>query len=152
MTKLKINGETHTIDVDPDMPLLWAIRDIIGFTGTKFGCGKGFCGACMVLMNGNAVNSCQLPVSAVGDNELITVEGQTENLQLLQKSWAEHNVPQCGFCQSGQLITATALLNGNSNPSDEDINNAMVRNICRCGTYPRIKKAINHSVELKNKG
>ena len=152
MTKLKINGETHTIDVDPDMPLLWAIRDIIGFTGTKFGCGKGYCGACMVLMNGNAVNSCQLPVSAVGDNELITVEGQTENLQLLQKSWAEHNVPQCGFCQSGQLITATALLNGNSNPSDEDINNAMVRNICRCGTYPRIKKAINHSVELKNKG
>lgn len=152
MTKLKINGETHTIDVDPDMPLLWAIRDIIGFTGTKFGCGKGFCGACMVLMDGNAVNSCQLPVSAVGENELITVEGQTENLQLLQKSWAEHNVPQCGFCQSGQLITATALLNGNSNPSDEDINNAMVRNICRCGTYPRIKKAINHSVELKNKG
>lgn len=152
MTKLKINGETHTIDVDPEMPLLWAIRDIIGFTGTKFGCGKGFCGACMVLMDGNAVNSCQLPVSAVGENELITVEGQTENLQLLQKSWAEHNVPQCGFCQSGQLITATALLNGNSNPSDEDINNAMVRNICRCGTYPRIKKAINHSVELKNKG
>ncbi|MDO6490207.1 MAG: (2Fe-2S)-binding protein [Cellulophaga sp.] len=152
MTKLKINGEIHTIDVDPDMPLLWAIRDIIGFTGTKFGCGKGFCGACMVLMDGNAVNSCQLPVSAVGENELITVEGQTENLQLLQKSWAEHNVPQCGFCQSGQLITATALLNGNSNPSDEDINNAMVRNICRCGTYPRIKKAINHSVELKNKG
>ncbi|ADY29620.1 MULTISPECIES: (2Fe-2S)-binding protein [Cellulophaga] len=152
MTKLKINGEIHTIDVDPEMPLLWAIRDIIGFTGTKFGCGKGFCGACMVLMDGNAVNSCQLPVSAVGENELITVEGQTENLQLLQKSWAEHNVPQCGFCQSGQLITATALLNGNSNPSDEDINNAMVRNICRCGTYPRIKKAINHSVELKNKG
>ncbi|MDO6852421.1 (2Fe-2S)-binding protein [Cellulophaga lytica] len=152
MTKLKINGEIHTIDVDPEMPLLWAIRDIIGFTGTKFGCGKGFCGACMVLMDGNAVNSCQLPVSAVGEKELITVEGQTENLQLLQKSWAEHNVPQCGFCQSGQLITATALLNGNSNPSDEDINNAMVRNICRCGTYPRIKKAINHSVELKNKG
>lgn len=152
MTKLKINGEIHTIDVDPEMPLLWAIRDIIGFTGTKFGCGKGFCGACMVLMDGNAVNSCQLPVSAVGENELITVEGQTENLQLLQKSWAEHNVPQCGFCQSGQLITATALLNGNSNPSDEDINNAMVRNICRCGSYPRIKKAINHSVELKNKG
>ncbi|SFW47217.1 (2Fe-2S)-binding protein [Cellulophaga fucicola] len=152
MTKLKINGEIHTIDVDPDMPLLWAIRDIIGFTGTKFGCGKGFCGACMVLMDGKAVNSCQLPVSSVGENELITVEGQTENLQLLQKSWEEHNVPQCGFCQSGQLITATALLNGNSNPSEEDINNAMVRNICRCGTYPRIKKAINHSVELKNKG
>ena len=95
MTKLKINGEIHTIDVDPDMPLLWAIRDIIGFTGTKFGCGKGFCGACMVLMDGKAVNSCQLPVSSVGENELITVEGQTENLQLLQnlgKSTMFHNV------------------------------------------------------------
>ncbi|MCL4139114.1 UNVERIFIED_CONTAM: hypothetical protein GTU68_021895 [Idotea baltica] len=133
------------------MPLLWAIRDVLNYTGTKFGCGKGLCGACMVLMDGNAVNSCQLPVSAVQNKELITIEGKTENLQLLQKSWAKLNVPQCGFCQSGQLITATSLLNNNPNPTEEDINSNMVRNICRCGTYQRIKKAINRTVELKNK-
>ncbi|OEJ99021.1 (2Fe-2S)-binding protein [Flavivirga aquatica] len=152
MITLKINGKEHTVDTDPTMPLLWVIRDIIGFTGTKYGCGKGLCGACMVLMDGNAINSCQMPVSVVQGKELITIEGETENLQLLQKSWAELNVPQCGFCQSGQLITATALLNNNPNPSETDIDNNMIRNICRCGTYPRIKSAINHSVELKNKG
>jgi isoquinoline 1-oxidoreductase subunit alpha len=151
MITLNINGKNYEIDAEPTMPLLWVIRDLIGFTGTKYGCGKGLCGACMVLMNGQAVNSCQLPVSAVEGKELITIEGESENLQLLQKSWAELNVPQCGFCQSGQLITATALLNNNPNPSDEDINNNMARNICRCGTYQRIKNAINHSVELKNK-
>ncbi|WP_420400468.1 (2Fe-2S)-binding protein [Flagellimonas sp.] len=151
MVTLKINGKKHEIDVEPDMPLLWAIRDVIGYTGTKFGCGKGLCGACMVLMEGNAINSCLTPVSSVEGRELITIEGETENLERLQESWAELNVPQCGFCQSGQLITATALLNNNENPSDEDINNAMVRNICRCGTYTRIKAAINHSVESKNK-
>jgi isoquinoline 1-oxidoreductase subunit alpha len=151
MITLNINGKNYEINAEPTMPLLWVIRDLIGFTGTKYGCGKGLCGACMVLMNGQAVNSCQLPVSAVEGKELITIEGESENLQLLQKSWAELNVPQCGFCQSGQLITATALLNNNPNPSDEDINNNMARNICRCGTYQRIKNAINHSVELKNK-
>ena len=151
MITLNINGKPHEIDADPNMPLLWAIRDVIGFTGTKYGCGKGLCGACMVLMDGQAVNSCLLPVSAVEGKELITIEGESENLKLLQKSWAELNVPQCGFCQSGQLITATALLNNNPNPSEEDINNNMARNICRCGTYQRIKTAINHSVELKNK-
>lgn len=149
MITLQINGKKYEIDVEPDMPLLWAIRDIVGYTGTKFGCGKGLCGACMVLMDGKATNSCLTPVSFVAGKKIITVEGETENLQALQKSWAALNVPQCGFCQSGQLITATALLNDKENPSDDDINNAMVRNICRCGTYTRIKDAINHSVESK---
>jgi len=151
MTTLQINGKEQTIDVDPNMPLLWVIRDIIGFTGTKYGCGKGLCGACMVLLDGKAVNSCQLAVSSVEGKNIITIEGQTENLQYLQNSWAVLNVPQCGFCQPGQLITATALLNDNDNPSDTEIDNAMVRNICRCGTYQRIKDAIHHSVTLKNK-
>lgn len=151
MVTLQINGKKHEIDVEPDMPLLWAIRDIIGYTGTKYGCGKGLCGACMVLMDGKAINSCLTPVSSVEGKELITVEGETENLQALQKSWAALNVPQCGFCQSGQLITATALLNENGNPNEEDINNVMVRNICRCGTYTRIKDAINLTVESKSK-
>lgn len=151
MITLKINGKKHEVDVDPTMPLLWVIRDIIGYTGTKFGCGKGLCGACMVLMDGNAVNSCQMPVSAMQGKEIVTIEGETENLQLLQKSWAEFNVPQCGFCQSGQLITATSMLNNNPNPSDAEINGNMSRNICRCGTYSRIKGAINHCVEQKNK-
>ncbi|MCB0653436.1 MAG: (2Fe-2S)-binding protein [Saprospiraceae bacterium] len=150
MITLQINGKKHSIEVDPNMPLLWAIRDVIGFTGTKYGCGKGLCGACMVLVDGQAVNSCLLPVSFAQGTDIITIEGETENLQLLQQSWAELNVPQCGFCQPGQLITATALLNTNGNPDDEDIDNAMTRNICRCGTYQRIKNAIHHSVELKN--
>lgn len=152
MITLKINGKEHQVDVDPSMPLLWVIRDIIGFTGTKFGCGKGLCGACMVLMDGNAVNSCQMPVSAMQGREIITIEGETENLQALQKSWAELNVPQCGFCQSGQLITATSMLNNNPHPSEEEINGNMSRNICRCGTYTRIKGAIKHCVEQQNKG
>ena len=134
MITLQINGKKHSIEVDPNMPLLWAIRDVIGFTGTKYGCGKGLCGACMVLVDGQAVNSCLLPVSFAQGTDIITIEGETENLQLLQQSWAELNVPQCGFCQPGQLITATALLNTNGNPDDEDIDNAMTRNICRCGT------------------
>ncbi|XMO85876.1 (2Fe-2S)-binding protein [Algibacter sp. AS12] len=151
MITLKINGKEHTVDADATMPLLWVIRDIIGFTGTKFGCGKGLCGACMVLMDGNAINSCLMPVSAMQGKEIITIEGETKNLQDLQKSWAELNVPQCGFCQSGQLITATAMLNNNPNPTEAEINGNMARNICRCGTYPRIKGAINHCVEQKNK-
>lgn len=152
MTTININGKKHSIDADPTMPLLWAIRDLIGYTGTKYGCGKGLCGSCMVLMDGIAVNSCQLPVSVVEGKEIITIEGETENLQLLQQSWAKFNVPQCGFCQPGQLITATALLNTNENPSNEDIDSSMARNICRCGTYQRIKNAINDTVEQKNRG
>lgn len=149
MTILHINGKEHSIDVSSDMPLLWAIRDIIGYTGTKYGCGKGLCGSCMVLMDGKAVNSCQLTASSVVGKKIITIEGETKNLQLLQQSWADLNVPQCGYCQPGQLITATALLNSNDNPSDNEINNAMTRNICRCGTYQRIKNAINLTVENK---
>jgi isoquinoline 1-oxidoreductase alpha subunit len=149
MVALQINGKKHAVEADLDMPLLWAIRDLIGFTGTKYGCGKGLCGACMVLMDGIAVNSCQLPISVAEGKEIITIEGENKNLQLLQKSWADLNVPQCGFCQPGQLITAAALLDSNDNPSDDDIETAMSRNICRCGTYQRIKNAINQTVELK---
>ncbi|WP_066218985.1 (2Fe-2S)-binding protein [Formosa haliotis] len=151
MITLHINGTTHKIDAEPDMPLLWALRDLLGFTGTKYGCGKGLCGACMVLMDGQAVNSCLMPVSAVQGKTLMTIEGESENLQLLQKSWADLNVPQCGFCQPGQLITATALLNNNPSPTDDDINSAMSRNLCRCGTYQRIKKAIHQTVDQKTK-
>ena len=149
MLKLKINGKEHAIEAEPMMPLLWAIRDVIGYTGTKYGCGKGLCGACMVLIEGNAVNSCQMPVSIAEGKDIITIEGKTENLQLLQESWEEFNVPQCGFCQSGQLITATAMLNNTANPTEEDINQNMSRNICRCGTYQRIKQAIHHTIEVK---
>ncbi|MDZ7612774.1 MAG: (2Fe-2S)-binding protein [Flavobacteriaceae bacterium] len=147
MTTLQINGKKHPVDVEPDMPLLWVIRDIIGFTGTKYGCGKGICGSCMVLVDGLAVNSCQLKAIEAEGKEVITIEGETKNLQALQKSWAELNVPQCGFCQPGQLISATALLNTNPQPSEDEIDNAMVRNICRCGVYERIKDAINLTVE-----
>jgi len=150
MITLRINGEKHSIDVAPDMPLLWAIRDIIGFTGTKYGCGKGLCGSCKVMLDGSPVQSCMIPVSAAKNKSIITIEGESKNLQLLQESWVELNVPQCGFCQPGQLIAATALLDKNDNPTDEDINEAMIGNICRCGTYQRIKKAIHRTVELKN--
>lgn len=147
MTTLHINGKKQPVDVDPDMPLLWVLRDILGFTGTKYGCGKGLCGSCMVLIDGLAVNSCQLKAREAEGKEIITIEGETKNLQALQKSWAELNVPQCGFCQPGQLISATALLNANPRPGENEINNAMVRNICRCGVYQRIKDAINLTVE-----
>lgn len=147
MITLNINGKKQPVDVDPDMPLLWVLRDILGFTGTKYGCGKGLCGSCMVLIDGVAVNSCQLKAREAEGKEIITIEGETKNLQALQKSWAELNVPQCGFCQPGQLISATALLNANPRPGENEINNAMVRNICRCGVYQRIKDAINLTVE-----
>jgi isoquinoline 1-oxidoreductase alpha subunit len=149
MITLNINGEKHTIDVAPDMPLLWAIRDIIGLTGTKFGCGIGLCGSCKVLMDNSPVQSCMIPVSMADGKNIFTIEGSTENLQLLQDSWIELNVPQCGFCQPGQLIAASALLDKNENPTDKDIDEAMIGNICRCGTYQRIKQAINRTVELK---
>lgn len=149
MITLQINGQKHQIDVDPEMPLLWAIRDIIGLTGTKFGCGIGACGSCKVLVDDTATFSCLTPVSVAEGKEITTIEGTQENLQLLQKSWSEFNVPQCGYCQPGQLITATSLLNANQNPTDKDIDDAMSGNICRCGTYQRIKKAIHHTVALK---
>lgn len=151
MITLNVNGEKQTIDVAPEMPLLWAIRDIVGLTGTKYGCGIGLCGSCKVLMDGSPVQSCMIPVSAAEGKSIITIEGESENLQLLQQSWVELNVAQCGFCQPGQLIAAAALLDKNENPTEEEINEAMIGNICRCGTYQRIKKAIYHTVELKNK-
>jgi len=150
MPTLQINGEKHTIDVSPDMPLLWAIRDIIGLTGTKYGCGTGICGSCKVLMDDSPVQSCMIPVSMAEGKKITTIEGESKTLQLLQQSWADLNVPQCGFCQPGQLIAATALLDSNQNPTDDEIDVAMTGNICRCGTYQRIKNAIKQTVELKN--
>ena len=150
MITLQINGEKHTIDVAPDMPLLWAIRDVIGLTGTKYGCGIGVCGSCKILLDNSPVQSCMIPVSMAEGKNIITIEGESENLQLLQQSWSDLNVPQCGFCQPGQLIAATALLDKNENPTDAEIDEAMIGNICRCGTYQRIKNAINRTVKLKN--
>jgi isoquinoline 1-oxidoreductase alpha subunit len=151
MKTLSINGKSHTIEVQDDMPLLWAIRDIVGLTGTKFGCGVSQCGACSVLVNGNLTRSCSIPVSYAVDKEIFTIEGNSDNLGFLREAWNEGNVPQCGYCQSGQLIAATALLDSNENPTDEDIDVAMSGNICRCGTYTRIRTAIHKAVELKTK-
>lgn len=147
---LSINGKTYTLDVQDDMPLLWAIRDIIGLTGTKFGCGVAQCGACSILIDGKLTKSCSMPVSYGIGKEIFTIEGSSENLEFLREAWNEGNVPQCGYCQSGQLIAATALLDTVENPTDEDINKAMSDNICRCGTYTRIRKAIHKAVALKN--
>ena len=152
MVTLDINGKKYNLDVAPEMPLLWAIRDIIGLTGTKFGCGIGACGACKILINNEATYSCLTPVSDAKGKRIITIEGKSPNLQLLQEAWAEYNVPQCGYCQPGQLITATSLLNSNPSPSETEIDDAMSGNLCRCGTYQRIKNAINHTVELKKQG
>lgn len=151
MKTLTINGKNHSIEAHDDMPLLWAIRDIVGLTGTKYGCGVSQCGACSILIDGELARSCSLPLSyGIGKN-ITTIEGKTDNLEILRKAWSEINVPQCGYCQSGQLIAASALLDDNPNPTDEDIDAAMSGNICRCGTYPRIRKAIHTAVKLKNK-
>jgi isoquinoline 1-oxidoreductase alpha subunit len=149
MKSLSINGKNFSIEAQNEMPLLWAIRDIIGLTGTKFGCGVSQCGACSVLINGNLTKSCSIPVSYAEGKEIFTIEGSSENLEFLREAWNEGNVPQCGYCQSGQLIAATALLDNTEKPTNEDIDNAMSGNICRCGTYTRIRKAIHKAVELK---
>mgnify|MGYP005994640577 FL=1 len=151
MKTLTINGKNHNIDAPADMPLLWAIRDIIGLTGTKYGCGVSQCGACSILIDNEVVRSCSLPLSYGFGKQITTIEGNTKNLEYLREAWEEINVPQCGYCQSGQLIAATSLLNSNPNPTDDDIDDAMSGNICRCGTYPRIRKAIHKAVKLKNK-
>lgn len=141
--KLNINGKTQTVDVDPNTPILWVLRDHLDLVGTKYGCGIAQCGACTVIMDGNAVRSCSVPVSSAEGAKITTIEGLSENGDHpVQKAWMEHDVPQCGYCQAGQIMNAVALLENNSNPSDEDIDNAMNGNICRCGTYVRIKKAI----------
>lgn len=152
MTKLKINGQEYDIEADPEMPLLWAIRDLVGLTGTKFGCGVAQCGACMVHMDGDAVRSCVTKVKRAVGKEIITIEGLApENSHPVQQAWAEIDVPQCGYCHSGQIMAAAVLLRDNPNPSDADIDIAMAGNICRCGTYPRIRKAIHVAAELQRK-
>lgn len=148
---LSINGKDYSIEAQDDMPLLWAIRDLAGLTGTKYGCGVSQCGACSVIIDGDVIRSCSLPVSYGVGKKITTIEGESQNLAYLREAWTEINVPQCGYCQSGQLIAATALLDSNPNPTDEDIDLAMSGNICRCGTYPRIRKAIHTAVKLKNK-
>lgn len=138
-----LNGSTVSVQAEPDTPLLWVIRDEIGLTGTKFGCGFAQCGACTVQLNGTAIRSCQTPVSAVAGKNVATVESlSADNSHPLQKAWIKHQVPQCGYCQSGQLMSASALLAKNKNPSDADIDAAMSGNLCRCGTYNRIRAAI----------
>ncbi|MES2374002.1 MAG: (2Fe-2S)-binding protein [Bacteroidota bacterium] len=152
MISLIVNQQKHEIDVDPNMPLLWVIRDIIGLPGTKYGCGVAQCGACVVHLNGEAVRSCVTKVSRADGKNIMTIEGLSKNNDHpLQKAWAEIDVPQCGYCQSGQLMSAAILLKENPNPTDEDIDNAMSGNICRCGTYPRIRKAIHIAAEVQRK-
>lgn len=150
MHTLTINDKDYSIDVPNEMPLLWAIRDIVGLTGTKFGCGVAQCGACSIMINGVVVRSCITPVSQAKGRQITTIEGESPSLKFLRKAWQEINVPQCGYCQSGQLISAAALLDTNKAPTDEDIDNAMSGNICRCGTYVRIRKAIHKAVDLRN--
>jgi isoquinoline 1-oxidoreductase alpha subunit len=138
-----LNGKAVSAQSEPDTPLLWVIRDELGLTGTKFGCGQQLCGACTVHLNGDAIRSCQTPLSAVQGKKVATIESlSTNNTHPLQVAWIKHDVPQCGYCQSGQLMSAAALLAKNKNPSDADIDAAMSGNICRCGTYPRIRAAI----------
>jgi isoquinoline 1-oxidoreductase alpha subunit len=149
-TNLSINGKSYAVQVPKDMPLLWAIRDIVGLTGTKFGCGVSQCGACSVLINGKLTKSCSIPVADAIEKEIFTIEGTSENLEILRQTWSDGNVPQCGYCQSGQLIAATSLLDAIEKPTDKDIDAAMSGNICRCGTYTRIKKAIHQAVAVKN--
>jgi isoquinoline 1-oxidoreductase alpha subunit len=140
---LKINGRSHSMDVDPNTPLLWAIRDNAGLTGTKYGCGVAQCGACTVSVGGQTMRSCSLPVSAVGDREVTTIEGLSgREAAAVQKAWVGIDVPQCGYCQSGQIMSAVALLEKNRKPTDRDIDLAMSGNICRCATYMRIRAAI----------
>jgi isoquinoline 1-oxidoreductase alpha subunit len=151
-TRLQINGKTMNVKAEPDTPLLWVIRDEIGLTGTKFGCGMALCGACTVHLDGQPVRSCQTPVSAAAGKKVTTIESlSTNNSHPLQKAWIAHDVPQCGYCQSGQLMSAAALLKSNKNPSDADIDAAMSGNICRCGTYPRIRAAIKTAAAEMNK-
>ena len=151
MIVLRVNGEQRTVDVPADMPLLWVLRDVIGLTGTKFGCGIAQCGACTVHLDGQAVRSCVLPVSAVGEKAITTIEavGNTASGQKIQKAWLDVDVVQCGYCQSGQIMSAAALLTRAPNPTDADIDAAMSGNICRCGTYVRIRAAIKQAATGK---
>ncbi len=143
---LTINGQTHTVSVEPEMPLLWVLRDVLGLTGTKFGCGVGLCGACTVQVNGAALRSCITPVSSVGDQPVTTIEGlSADRSHPLQRAWIAEEVPQCGYCQPGQLMAAAALLAQTPTPNDAEIDAAMSGNLCRCGTYQRIRRAIHRA-------
>ena len=144
MATLKINGVEHQVDVEPDTPLLWVLRDTLGMTGTKYGCGIAQCGACAVHIDGVAMPSCQMPLSAVGTQKVVTIEGLAANgtLNRIQQAWVAHDVPQCGYCQSGMIMAATALLASNPTPTDADIDAALT-NICRCGTYQQVREAIH---------
>jgi isoquinoline 1-oxidoreductase alpha subunit len=144
-----INGETKTVDIDPATPLLWVLREQLGLTGTKFGCGLALCGACTVHIDGNAARSCVTPVRAVAGKRITTVEGLSrDRSHPVQRAWLQVQVPQCGYCQSGQMMSAAALLAVNANPSDTDIDDAMAGNLCRCGTYARVRRAIHLAAEM----
>src|SRR5438270_10463360 len=148
--KLDVNGAVHEVDAQEEMPLLWVLRDLLGLTGTKFGCGMAQCGACTVHLDGAAVRSCVLPASAVGGRKIITIEGlSADGSHAVQKAWAEIDVVQCGYCQSGQIMSAAALLAQNPSPTDEDISAALAGNLCRCGTYQRIREAVHQAVKLR---
>jgi isoquinoline 1-oxidoreductase subunit alpha len=145
-----LNGKPQTLDVNPDMPLLWALRDTLNMTGTKFGCGMALCGACTVHVNGAAIRSCITPVSSLAGKKVVTIEGLSpDHTHPVQLAWMEIDVPQCGYCQSGQIMTASAFLAKNSNPTDAEIDDEMAGNICRCGTYQQIRKAIHHASQLQ---
>ena len=146
---ITINGQAHTVDVDGDTPLLWVLRDVLGMTGTKFGCGLALCGACTVHVDGNPTRSCITPIDSIEASEITTIEaiGTTPAGAKIQKAWLDREVPQCGYCQSGQIMSAAALLAGNAHPTDADIDDAMSGNICRCGTYLRIREAIKQAAQ-----
>ncbi|EWH08791.1 Isoquinoline 1-oxidoreductase [Catenovulum agarivorans DS-2] len=149
--ELKINNQIHQVDAPDEMPLLWVLRDLLGKKGTKFGCGQGLCGTCTVHVNGQPMRSCITPVAVAKNSEVTTIEGVDEQgNHPIQIAWRENNVPQCGYCQSGQIMSALNLLSNNSTPTDQDIDSAMSGNICRCGTYPRIKQAIKDAAKVMN--
>ena len=153
MTTITVNSRTLEVDAAPDTPLLWVLRDHLAMTGTKFGCGMALCGACTVHIDGAATRSCVLPLRAVQGRSITTIEGlSVDRSHVVQRAWLEIDVPQCGYCQSGQIMSAAALLKANPKPSDADIDAAMSGNICRCGTYPRIRKAIHRAAELLERG
>lgn len=152
MIKLTINKKNYELDVDPETPLLWVLRDVIGLVGTKYGCGVAQCGACVVHLNGEAVRSCVTKISRAAGQKVVTIEGLSEkNDHPLQKAWMEVDVVQCGYCQAGQIMAAAVLLRENKNPTDDDIDKALEGNICRCGTYLRIKKAVHLAAEIQRK-
>ena len=152
MVTVTVNGETQEVDADDDMPLLWALRDTLGLPGTKYGCGIGACGACTVHIDGQPTRACLTPISSVDGKSVTTIEGLgAEGLHAVQQAWIDENVPQCGYCQAGQIMSAVALLDRNPEPTDDDIDTAMAGNICRCGTYYRIRKAIHTAAGRLNK-